>query len=134
MQIILTPEESEEYFHNALCNAVGTGYMNSYGIELQWNITKYKEAKRKLEMQNAGEYIACFEDILMQILKDGNSLTFKDLEGDGDNDATITLKDIHERVQLTPHGHLMNMISENDDAETADVILQTVFYKEIIFG
>jgi hypothetical protein len=26
------------------------------------------------------------------------------------------------------------MVSENDDAETADVILQTVFYKEIIFG
>lgn len=131
MQIILTPEESEEYLHNALCNAVGTGYMDSYNIELQYNDKDYQQAKEQLDNP-------CYEDVLMQILKDGNWLRFQDLEDtsleDSDTTKTITLKDVHERVQLTPHGHLMNMVNGNDDAETADVILQTVFYKEIIFG
>ena len=30
--------------------------------------------------------------------------------------------------------HLMDAINENDDACTADVILQTVIYEDIIFG
>ena len=49
-------------------------------------------------------------------------------------DAIITLKEVHNRVALTPLNHLTNMINENDDAETADVILQTVFLQDIVYG
>jgi hypothetical protein len=69
----------------------------------------------------------------MQILRDGNSLRLVDVEG-GEDDAVITLADVHERVSNTPMDHLMNAVNENDDAETADVILQTVFLKDIIYG
>jgi hypothetical protein len=127
MQIILTQEESEKYFHTALCNAVGTGYMNSYGIELCYNDEDYEAAKTKLESP-------CFEDVLMQILRDGKTLTLSDIEGNGTNNASITLKEVHERVSLTPIQHLSDLIAENDDAVTADVIIQSVFYKDIIFG
>jgi hypothetical protein len=41
---------------------------------------------------------------------------------------------LHNKVQETPIEHLMDAINENDDAYTADVILQTVFYGEVIFG
>lgn len=34
----------------------------------------------------------------------------------------------------TPIDHLMDAINQEDDAITADVILQTVFYEDIIFG
>jgi hypothetical protein len=57
-----------------------------------------------------------------------------DEEGEGENDSTISLSDVHERVSQTPIKFLTDMITENDDAETADVIIQTVFYKDIIFG
>jgi len=30
--------------------------------------------------------------------------------------------------------HLINMIDENSDSITADVILQTVFFENVIFG
>lgn len=125
MKVILTEEESLEFFYNALCNAVGTGYILNHGITLIYDDTEYKTAKSKLTSP-------CFEDVLIQILKDGGTLTMKDLEGD--EDMTITIKDVYEKVQLTPFEHLSNMINENDDAETADVILQTVFYGEVIFG
>lgn len=124
MEIKLTNEESEQYFLNALCNGLST--IQTYSLDLTYDKNDYKEAKEKLDNP-------CFEDVLMQILKDGKSLTLLD-EEDEDNTKTITLKDVHERVQTTQFNHLSNMILEQDDAETADVILQTVFYKEIIFS
>jgi hypothetical protein len=125
MKIILTHEESEKYFYNALCNSLG--YVDGYGLEMDFKHEDYKSAKNKLKNP-------CYEDILMQILRDGNKLTLLDFEGDGDQTKSITLADVHRRVQETPTRHLMNMIEENDDAETGDVILQQVFYQEIVFG
>jgi hypothetical protein len=78
--------------------------------------------------------LPCFEDVLMEMLRMGKTLTMVDEEGEGDNNSTITLKDVHERVSNTPVRHLMDMINEDDDADTADVIIQTVFFNEIIFG
>lgn len=127
MEIKLTPQESEAYFYNALCNAVGTGYMNSYGLEMSFFNRDYLAAKEKLKDP-------CYEDILMQILRNGGKLTFVDNESEGDMTRSITLKDVHDRVQLTPASHLMDMANENDDVVTADVILQTVFFQEIVFG
>ena len=126
MEIKLTPEESENIFYHALCNGLGT-IESYYGLELDYEASDYSYAKKKL-------IIGCYEDILMQILKDGGRLTLVDIEGDGDNNSTINMQDVHERVQNTPSVHLMNMIEENDDSETSDVILQTVFFSKVIFG
>jgi hypothetical protein len=49
-------------------------------------------------------------------------------------DKAITLKDVHTKVAKTPLRHLMDAINENDDGDTADCIIQTVFYGEVIFG
>ena len=124
MKIVLTHEESEIYFHNALCN--GLDYISGYGIDVNYDATAYKVARAKLDSP-------CFEDVLLQLLKDGGTLTIVDNEG-GMDEVEITINDVHERVQNTPFGHLLNMIEEDDDAETADVILQTVFYNEVVFG
>lgn len=127
MKVILTNEESLEYFHNALCNAVGTGYMQGYSLELTYSEDEYKLAKDKLTTP-------CYEDVLIQILKDGGSLTFTDLEGDDENTKSITIDDVYAKVQNVPFEHLSDMINGTDDASTADIILQIVFYDTIIFG
>jgi len=124
-------QKSEEYFHNALCNAVGTGYINSYGLVLMCEDTDYKDAR---DLLRASEQSACLEDIWMQILRSGGTLTLEDVENEGDMTRSITLADVHDRVQKTPEPHLANMVNGNDDAETADVILQIVFFEDIVFG
>lgn len=131
MEIKLTPQESEEYFYNALCN--GLGYLQNYGLSLDFSDDDYEAAKKKLGIESPGIFLA-FEDVIMEMLRMGKTISLLDDEGDGDNDATITLKDIHERVSNTPGRHLWDMINENDDADTADVILQQVFFNEIVFG
>jgi hypothetical protein len=124
MKIILTQEESENFFHTALCNSLG--YIEGYGLELDYKKQDYQSAKEKLTNP-------CCEDVLMQILKDGNKLTLIDLECE-EYTKSITLDDVHKYVQEMPFNHLCNMINEDDDAETGDVLIQYVFYQEIVFG
>lgn len=127
MTITLTPQESEQYFHNALCNGLSTFQMS--GITLGYDEYNYDTAKTKLTNP-------CYEDVLMQILRDGNKLVTIDMESNinSNYNRVITLQDVHNKVQNTPLAHLSAMIDEVDDAETADVILQTVFFDEIVFG
>ena len=95
-------------------------------------VTSAKSAKKTLAEN--GNSVPCYEDVMMQMLKNGDTLDFTDEECEGEYSCKLTLKQVHENVSLTPIDHLMNMIVENDDAETADVIIQTVLYKDIIFG
>ncbi len=126
MKITLTKQESEELFYNSICN--GLDYIEcGYNLELDYSKSDYQKAKSKTNL-------SCYEDVLMQILKDGGELSLIDHEYDGEYNSSITLKDVHNKVQETPTEHLMDAINENDDACTADVILQTVFYEDIIFG
>jgi len=127
MKITLTPQESEQMFFDSMCNVFGTGYFDGYGLELDYNEKDYKESREKL--QNP-----CFEDVLLQMLKDGKTLTLVDIECDGEYTRSITLEDVHNKVCNTPTNHLMDMINEDGDVVTSDVILQTVFFDEIIFG
>ena len=134
MEITLTNEESELYFYNSLCN--GIGQLNGYGISLEYESEDYDRAKRILKAEKDESEAICYEDVLMQILRNGDKLRINDEEGgeDSEQNVSITLADVHARVKETPFSHLTNMIEENDDAETADVILQTVFFQDIIFG
>lgn len=132
MTILLTPQESEDFFHRALCNAVGTGYMDSYGLEFTCSDEHYKTAKEALRVQ--GISTPAWEDVLMQVLRQGDTLQVIDHECDGEYSRDITLYMVHNRVCNAPMRRLLEMYHEDDDAETADVILQTVAYNEIIFG
>lgn len=130
MEIILTPKESEEYFYNALCN--GLPYIcDGYDLTFDYMKKDYQTSRQNLIDAGSLDF-ACFEDVLMQMLRDGFRLDLVD--EDGEDRWSIRLRDVHERVKNTPIEHLVNMIKGNDDAVTADVILQTVFINDVIFG
>ena len=130
MEIKLTPQVSEEYFYNSLCN--GLAYLSGYGLSVAFDKTKYKEAKELLQIRLSSSVAICYEDVLMQMLRNRDKIGVYDDESE--EYTYITMEDVHERVQLTDARHLLDMINENDDAITADCILQTVFFKEIVFG
>jgi len=124
MEIRFTEQEAQGIFLDALSN--GLGYIGGYGLDLDYKKEDYKKAKDKLTSP-------CYEDVLLQILLDGNSLTIVDEQYE-DNINTITIQDVYDRISSTPFDHLSDMINGNDDATTADVILQTIFFNEIIYG
>lgn len=125
MQIILTDQESENIFFDALCN--GLSYVCGYGFEIDFSRKDYAKAK-----DNTSN--GAFEEVLMAILKNGGSLTLVDVENDGEETATISLQDVHERVSDVDAAVLIEAYNEDGDADTADAVLQTVFFKEITFG
>lgn len=127
MKIFLTPEESENIFLNSLCNGHGLSYA---GLSIDYNDEQYSQAKNNLAKDGLSP---CLEDVWMQILRDGGTLTLTDSEN-GEDPATITLNDVHNRVSDTDVRHLMDAINEHDDSTTAEVILQQVFYGQVIFG
>ena len=135
MKITLTKEESEEFFLTALCNGVGTGYISGHGLNVDTDKAHYQSAKEKLLEKTDGKAV-CYEDVLMQVLRDGNPLIVTDDEGgeDSEYNVKVTLDMVHERVQTAPLQVLVNVHNEEDDADDADAILQTVFFNEIIFG
>ena len=132
MKIVLTPQESEEIFFSALCNAHGTGYMDGYGLELKWHDKSYEQAKQRLKERGESP---CLDEILLEILRGGGHLTFFDVEGGaGEEPWPINLQDVHDKVCNAPARNILNFIQQQDDAEDADVILQTVFMGEVMFG
>ena len=129
MKILLTPQESEQHFYDAMCN--GLGELSYYDLELDYNDNEYHETKHKLGAASPG-IMVCYEDVLMEMLREGKSLHIVDVNED--ERFPITLQLVHDRVQETPHRHLMDSINERGDATTADCILQTVIYGEVIYG
>lgn len=128
ISVKLTADESKEFFYNALCN--GMHQMKYYDLIWVVDANQYNAA-RELIVPN--EFGVCREDVIMKMLEMGYTILLKDLNEDG-YDATIGMEDVINNVQLTPSRHLMDMINQNDDADTADAIIQSVFYKDIIFG
>jgi hypothetical protein len=129
MEIKLDKKESEEVFYDSLCN--GSHYLGGYGLSLDYSKDDYTKAKESYIKKNP-ESRPCVEDVWMEILRTGGKLSIKDSEGD--YNETIELKDVHERVSDTPGNHLLDAVNESGDAITADCILQTVFFKSVIFG
>jgi len=122
-----------DIFKNALCN--GLGEFSGYGLELYYSDNDYDRAKEYLK-KNSTEQI-CYEDVLVAILEIGGALQIFDYEGDSEIISCVKLEDMLDNMDLACEKqteHCLDMINEQDDAVTADVILQMVFFKDVIFG
>ena len=81
MKVTLTKEEAEDIFFGALCNAVGTGYMEGYGLCWEENRDEYNAAKEALQARwntAINPPVICIEDIYMEMLRQGGTLTLRD--------------------------------------------------------
>ena len=132
IKITISPEKAEEFFYNALCN--GMVYFSQYGFVLDYANKDAIKAKASWKKKNPG-IVMCREDLWMEILRTGGTLVFEDLECEGEYTRHLILKNVHDKVALTPFRYLSEMIEENDDADTADMMIQSVLFDgEIIFG
>jgi hypothetical protein len=125
MKIELSDKEKLDFFYTALCN--GCNYIKSYGIAIKPDGDLYNKSKVQLDKP-------CYEDVLIQMLKDGHPLEIVDYENGGEYTRSITIKDVYEKMGNVPMDRLIEMQQERDDAITADVIIQTIFFNEVIFG
>ena len=124
MKVTLTKKESREIFHTAMCN--GLGWVSSYGLFLEYDKEEYRTTSKSLKHP-------CHEDVLLRMLENGNTITVVD-EEDEDGDVEITIDKVYDRMNNVPIDSLLRIINETDDVIDADVVLQTVFFNEVIYG
>ena len=129
MKVILTPEEAEQYFFDAMCN--GLSIMRDYGLVMHCSESQYQKARSVLKDTNPNDVI-CMEDVYMQMIRMGFKLIFVDTTDSLHYE--VGLQEIHERMCNVPIHHLADMHMGQDDADTADAILQTIIIGEIIFA
>lgn len=127
--IMLSPEQSEEIFFNAMCD--GMWYFSSYGLELRYSEDEYQKCAQKLK--DSGNSLPCYEDVFMEMLRSGKEIRLFDTE-DGVDDGIWTLDRVHRLVQKAPQHQLLNMLKEEYDSGDSDTILQYVAYEDVIFG
>jgi hypothetical protein len=135
MKIILEDAEMETLIHTALCNGLST--MGGFGLELEFNDTQYEMAKKTLKNKTSNSNASvCFEDVLVEMFKRGNALTFKDVEGD-EPDAVLNFSLAKKNLSnANAVRDIVTILDENDggDAWTASNILQYALFGKIIYG
>lgn len=136
---ILSQQEALEYLNNSLANAYGTGYIQSYGLEIKYDVNEYEAAKTRIKaehMKRTGKDITvAFEDVMTEIIRGGGTLTMVDEEG-GEPDYKMNLETLMQNVNgdKMPQHIISELVEENDDASTADTYLQVAFMNEIVYG
>ena len=124
--ITATQEEKLNIVHTALCN--GLSFMQGY--DLEFDIIGDKEQARK-NLKEKGVNI-CVEDLMIEVIKLGGNLQVKDYNDDEIHH--LNLESIKENFDKIEAKHILDMNNEHDDAITADCILQTLIYGDVIFG
>jgi hypothetical protein len=130
VSIKLTDGFKKEILLNSLCN--GLGQLQCYGLELSWDDSDYSAAKKSYYEKTKKISGACYEDILLEILTMGKHLSFLDHETDEVFYLTMDLA--LQNLDKLEVERVIQLIDETDDSETADVVLQTCLFGEIIFG
>ena len=129
-KIIFEMEKALEILHSILCNGALDEF-SGYGFSLDYSKDQYNMAKDHLKANNKN---VCFEDILVQMVRVGGKLRFIDVEGEGTYTKGLNIGVLLEGLNNASLDRVMEIINEEDDATTGELVLQEILFGEIVFG
>lgn len=121
MKLILEDKEKETIFLTALETLFGDFNFGKF----DYNGIEYQKSKAKLNNPS-------YEEILMQLLKDGNAIIYKDDEDDSLN-TIITLQSIYDAFEKIPISIIITLDEEFYDYNDAHSFMQYILFGEIIY-
>jgi hypothetical protein len=133
-----TTEEKLDLVFTALCSQLP--FFRLYGYELKVKGDEYDVAHKALTdgSRHTGKLTTaiCEEHVWVQMLRMGYGLKFQGDEKQGGEakTATLTLKLIERNWKKVPAKIIMEFIAENDDAHTADSLIQYLLLSDEIYG
>jgi len=129
-----TDEEILDVIYGALANG-GLTELGHCSVRLDVSDEDYNKARTECNAPSSimGAFeTLCFEDVLIQILRSGKKLMFKDYESD--ENISFDLKQAKQYLKETGiSDELLQIVNEEDDAITGFNILQWCLYKEKIY-
>lgn len=131
-------EKPIDFLYASLCNV---GYvMRESGFVLDYYKHEYAEAKKRLQIEKGENVIICYENILLNMLENGDSLYIVDEEDMEHARTPINLEKLNKLFDEKSFSDstFLNLIitfkTEQDDAVTAWDFIQYVAFNEIIYG
>lgn len=137
MKIIIsdyTQEEKLEVVYNALCNGLD-GLLSGYGFD--WEIVNQALWSSVKEKLTVGIAKPCLERIAIGYIKEGGELEFTCAEFEEDNNLycnKLSLVTIEKNWDKVRQKELLAYYKEEDDAETAESVLQCLLLGSIVLG
>lgn len=141
MKLILTDKDVERLVYNAFVDGGLTEFGHS-DIELKFFNGDYEKAKNILKADTSRTDTICYEDVLVQLFRDGK-LVFID-HNDGKKyeftPAFVTANLNEVLASETPNEQAMDNVLESlkedgdADAWTHYNVLQFAIYKELVYG
>ena len=128
--VTATQEERLKVIHTAICNT----WLFYNTLRFKRNQTLHNETR--IELQNSGRFkedVVCFEDILVKMVADGAVIHIIDTEDD-DIVGELSLAKIEKNWDKIDSKDLIYIINENEDADTADNILQYITLGNIVYS
>lgn len=132
MKITLTTDEKLSMVYEALTTDLP--YFRDYGICISYDRTKYREAQEALTYNKKNNETVCVEDVWLELIKTVG-ITFCDIDEGIDNvDFNMALINNNSKWEKIPLNIIDSFVSENYDANDADILMQYLLYGEVVFG
>ena len=128
MKIILENDEKDNLFF--LCLADGLALLEGNDIILTYSDSSYKEAVKSFK-EKYGEKEITHEGVLLEMMKIGYGLNFKDYEGE--YSVVLNYDDMLNAFDKVDTKVLLRMFDEFYDGYDAFNLLQCILYRELIF-
>lgn len=136
MEIILNDDELKEVIHYCFCNGGLETLRNCDLIKVR-NDIQYSNAKFRLTNKNHGKEI-CFEDVLIEILENGEAILFFDLNTESELNMTLySARNNLKTNSIDVAEEILGCLGDNagnTDGSGCAMILQIILFKQVIYG
>lgn len=138
MKIIFSKNDAEKILYDSFCNG-GLTELSFCSLSIYWDIISnyenYENAKNRLKEK--GMTSICREDVYIEILRNGDNITFKDFEED--NTIDMNLEDALSNFNSLKEEEKIKLAKLLDDNESTDAwdgfnAIQYALYCEVIYG
>lgn len=129
-----TQDEKFEVVYNALCNGLD-GLINHYSFD--WEIVNQAMWTTEKQKLTTGSEHPCLENIMIAYMKAGGELEFTCAEFEEDDAMycnKLSLTTINANWDKIRPQELLAYYKEEDDAETAESVLQCLLLGSIVLG
>lgn len=138
MKVEFEQEDVKTILYDSFCNG-GLSELRYASVSIDWNTKKnkanYLSAKKRLE-KNKKDTI-CYEDVMIEILMAGDSISFTDYEGEQDFILTMqSVMNIFNSLGSEDKADLMTILTDecSCDAYNYGNGLQLALFGEVVYG
>lgn len=134
VKVNASEDERLHILYSALCN--GWNEMLHFGLECDFDGDDYAAARDALIAAGKTAEELCFEDMLIQLVRNGKAITVSDIELGYEPEIVgyLSLATLNANWDKVPPRILLAYINEEDDAWTAVDFMQVICMGEITRG